>query len=101
MAAKGTILKQEIIQKIVSTFPDSFACNGGKEIRINGQEEGNPVQIKITLTCAKTPIDNPNDESPTIQTTNFENAAIASEIIEPTEEEKAHLKTLLNELGLE
>ena len=36
MAVKGAILKQEIAQKILETFPNSFLYNDGKEIRING-----------------------------------------------------------------
>ena len=97
MAAKGAILKKEIMRKIMEIFPESFLYNNDKEIRINGTEEGNSVQIKITLTCAKSPVNigglTPQSESNAI---NFETEPTA--IKEPTEEEKARLKFLLEEL---
>ena len=40
MAAKGSILKQEVAEKILAAFPGSFLYNDGKEIRINGTENG-------------------------------------------------------------
>jgi len=57
MAAKGSQLKNEITQKILTTFPSSFIYNDGKEIRINGMEDGQELQIKVTLTCAKTMVE--------------------------------------------
>ena len=101
MAVKGAQLKSEITQKILSTFSGSFLYNDGKEIRINGSEDGLPVQIKVTLTCAKTPVEadgiaadfSSNEDSPIVvskeKTPN-----------EPTEEEKARLEKLLQSLNL-
>ena len=98
MAAKGSILKQQIIEKILSVFPDSFLYNDGKEIRINGKENGETLQIKVTLTASKTPVAGPQVNG------SDESDATAEEEInqfeEPTEEEKAHLKTLLEKLGM-
>lgn len=110
MAAKGSILKQEITKKILEAFPGSFLYNDGKEIRINGSEAGVPLQIKVTLTAAKEAVENDN-----IVVTSSAGAPIkvslegASEIktinpeekfpTEPTEEEKANLKMLLEGLG--
>ena len=54
--AKGQAAKQEVMATILSTFTDSFMYNGGKEIRINTSENGEPVQIKVTLTAAKTSV---------------------------------------------
>lgn len=98
--AKGAIAKKEIMQKIIEMFPGSFLYNNDKEVRINSTEEGNPIQIKITLTCAKTPVENENG-SGIFKTNNsnvieFKNDTPESDIIEPTEEEKANLKTLLD-----
>lgn len=105
MAAKGSILKQEIANKILATFPGSFLYNDGKEIRINGVEDGLPCQIKVTFTCAKTPVENGNENIVFSEG----DAAIAdikpSETSEkiptaPTAEEKERLATLLERLGL-
>ena len=105
MAAKGSILKQKIAEKIVTAFPGSFLYNDGKEIRINGTEEGVPLQIKITLTCAKTPVgcgyDNvlPGEKSTVAApvSSTESNEQIPQE---PTTEEKERLTKLLNKLGL-
>lgn len=111
MAAKGSILKQEITKKILEAFPGSFLYNDGKEIRINGSEAGMPLQIKVTLTAAKEAVENDN-----IVITSSAGMPIkdslegASEIktinpeekfpTEPTEEEKENLKKLLASLGM-
>ena len=102
MAAKGTALKQEIAGKILKTFPGSFLYNDGKEIRINGLEEGQQLQIKVTLTCAKVAVDNgqniiPSEEKNVSAAVTETNEKIPQE---PTEEEKERLAMLLNKLGL-
>lgn len=113
MAVRGSVLKNEIIKKIIQTFPNSFLYNDGKEVRINGEEDGIPIQIKLTLTASKTPVDN---EDGVITVTSIGETPIKAEFEggtevrtfvpnekipdEPTEEEKARLKTLLEGLGL-
>ena len=96
--AKGAIAKKEIMQKIIEMFPGSFLYNNDKEVRINSTEEGNPVQIKITLTCAKTPVENENGifEINNSNAIEFKNTPKPQDIVEPTEEEKANLKALLD-----
>ena len=51
--AKGATAKKYIFDTLLKTFEDSFMYNNGKELRVNIDEEGTPVQIKITLTAAK------------------------------------------------
>lgn len=96
--AKGAIAKKEIMQKIIEMFPGSFLYNNDKEVRINSTEEGNPVQIKITLTCAKTPVENENGifEINNSNAIEFKDTPKPQDIVEPTEEEKANLKALLD-----
>ena len=102
MAAKGAILKGEVAEKIIAAFPGSFLYNDGKEIRINGTENGEPLQIKVTLTCAKVAVESDrlefNDSpvaAPASNTTTTENIPQ-----EPSQEEKERLATLLQNLGL-
>ncbi len=105
MAAKGSILKQEVASKILAAFPGSFLYNDGKEIRINGVEDGQKLQIKVTLTCAKVAVEGGDD---TILP--GEKIAATADVKpigtnektpqEPTAEEKERLTTLLNRLGL-
>lgn len=101
MAVKGQVLKNEITQKILETFKGSFLYNDGKEIRINGMEDGSPVQIKVTLTASKTPVnfDENQDNSNSSVSLSFEekNEKIPDE---PSAEEKARLQKLLDSLNL-
>ena len=104
MAAKGAIAKQEIAQKILKTFEGSFLYNDGKEIRINTVEDGNIVQIKVALTCAKVPVEGgfvPPEAAKKAEILDFSAPAAKVEVpAEPSEDEKARLATLLDKLGL-
>ena len=103
MASRGSILKKEVTEKILAAFPGSFLYNDGKEIRINGTEEGQLLQIKVTLTAAKVAVEGGNDSvlSKTEAETG-EKIIQTSEKIpqEPSVEEKERLAMLLNKLGL-
>ena len=46
--AKGAESKAKFISEILKTFEGSFLYNGGKEIRVPMQEDGNDIQLKIT-----------------------------------------------------
>lgn len=101
MAAKGSILKQEIAQKILEVFPNSFLYNDGKEVRINGMENGIVTQIKITLTAAKVPVEGGDSVGISNSTETVVSAQPAEKIPdEPTEEEQRRLQDLLARLGL-
>ena len=105
MAAKGSILKQEVASKILAAFPGSFLYNDGKEIRINGVEDGQKLQIKVTLTCAKVAVEGGDDTilpgEKTAATADAKPIGTNEKIPqEPTIEEKERLTTLLNKLGL-
>lgn len=98
MAVKGAQLKAEITQKILAAFPGSFLYNDGKEIRINGMENGELIQIKVALTASKTPVGDAAGDTTIPEVV----LAPTSEKIpnEPSEEEKERLKQLLANLGL-
>ena len=104
--AKGALAKEQIFQKMLETFDGSFMWNNGKELRIPFNENGTVVQIKVALTCSK------DNVSPDGQEVN-EGAAAPQEtsafptpnvktntLVEPTEEEKANVESLLKSLGL-
>lgn len=105
MAAKGSILKQEVMDKILAAFPGSFLYNDGKEVRINGLENGVPIQIKVTLTAAKVAVEGGDDTAlpgeKAAATADVESVRTNEKIPqEPTAEEKERLTMLLNKLGL-
>ena len=97
--ARGQLVKQEVMDKILSTFEGSFV--DGKVVRIPMYENGELVQIKVQLTAAKDIID-PDGEEPDLD---FSQATPASntevEIVkEPTKEELEKTKNFMETLGL-
>ena len=90
MAVKGAIAKQEILDKIKEIFPDSFVCANGKEFRIPYIENNEPIEIKVTLTCAKENVGGDFTSGITVS----ENSAM------PSKKEQEDLKNLMARLGL-
>lgn len=96
MAIKGSIAKEEIIKRMMEVFEDSFMND--KTLIIPMMENGEEVQIKLTLTASKTNIPHSNGkaEIPAAVATEMSNPV---EVIEPTEEEKQRVVDLINKLG--
>jgi hypothetical protein len=94
--ARGSESKQKVIDKILETFEGSFLY-GSKELRIPMQENGERVEIKVALTCAKTNVGG-NDSS---VESGVQTEAASNVIAAPTEEEKANIANLMNRLGLQ
>ena len=96
MAIKGSIAKEEIIKRMMEVFEDSFMND--KTLIIPMMENGEEVQIKLTLTASKTNIPHSNGkaEIPITVTAGMPNQV---EVIEPTEEEKQRVVDLINKLG--
>ena len=101
MAAKGSILKQEIIKKLLEVFPGSFLYNDGKEVRICGNENGEDLQVKVTLTCAKENVAAGSDVDFPSLTNIKENLNNAEAVpAQPTKEEKDNVRRLMEALNL-
>ena len=101
MAAKGSISKEIITQKILETFDGAFKYD--KEIRIPIMEDGVEVQIKVTLTCAKTNVEGGMDNAipgTTASTIATPKAIDNHGIAEVTEEEKQNVLKAMKALGL-
>lgn len=89
--AKGSVAKEAITNQILKNFNGSFIY--GKEIRIPFDENGVPVQIKVTLTCAKENVEEGVDAIAPF-------APIANGVTEITSAEKAEVDNLIAKLGL-
>lgn len=91
--AKGTIAKEAITKKLLEVFEGSFINE--KEIRIPFVENGETVQIKVALTCAKVNIEGGTGVTATnaAPVVNPENRKITSEEI-------ADVKDIVSKLGL-
>ena len=92
--AKGAIAKQEVIAKIKEVFPEAFEY--GKELRIPLEEDGQRVEIKVALTCAKT---NVGGDGASV-TSQVQSEVAVDNVAAPTEEEKQNIAELMNRLGL-
>lgn len=102
--ARGSQFKKEILNKMLEVFPNSFLYNDEKELRICGQEDGEEIQLKCVLTCAKVNVEPngdvaiPGEVSADI---NFgESKSTEEKIVEPTQEEKDNVKKLMATFGL-
>ena len=102
--AKGALLKKEITEKILTLFGDqAFLYNDGKEIRIEGFENGERLQVKCVLTCAKTNVElgadtaTPGDFPPP---SNAPVTPTSNAPVEPTAEEKQAVADILRKLNL-
>ena len=100
MAVKGIQAKADITKKILETFDGSFMND--EEIRIPVMENGEEVQIKVTLTAAKVNIDHAatlgiSNDTPT---TSANVLNFTDQKIEPSADEKAKVKELMTMLGL-
>ena len=104
MAARGTESKAKITEKILEIFEGSFPYE--KEIRIPIVENGEVLQIKCVLTCAKTNVENGGDTAipgtkigAAVDNGNL-SPATPTFINEPSAEEKKAVEDLLSALGL-
>lgn len=92
--AKGSIAKADITKKILETFEGSFLYNGDKEIRIPFEENGEYIEIKVALTCAKEAVGGGNATSTTPQTQE------PAPLTPPTQEELDNVANLIAQLNL-
>ena len=106
--ARGAIGKQNVINKIKEAFGTDFIGEYDKKIYVFANDGGEQVQIAISLTCPKNPIqvdasvslDNGDldftDDAPKTSKV----AVSAAPPAEITEEEKKNIADLMAKLGL-
>ena len=105
MAARGQIAKDTITKKLEEAFGKDFLGIYDKKIYVQAKENGEMVQIAITMTCPKTPV------AAVPQTTNglldfdkmLENKSVTATEFKPaeiTQEEKETIEDLLKKLNL-
>lgn len=93
--AKGAESKAKLIEKLKEIYPDAFEY--GKEFRIPFEEDGQRVEIKVALTCAKS---NVGGEGASEVSGVESNTPVDVVPAAPTEEEKANIAALMDRLGL-
>ena len=101
MAARGSESKNIIIAKLLETFAGSFIYD--KNVIIPMVENGESLQIKIALTCAKTNVESGMDNAipgAEIATTATPKTIDNHGVAEVTEEEKQNVLKAMKALGL-
>jgi hypothetical protein len=103
--AKGTIGKQNVINKIKQAFGADFIGEYDKKIYVWTTENGERIQIALSLTCPKVPV--AISDNPTTGDFNFEddapNVVVAAGAYQPaeiTKEERERVNDLMKRLGL-
>ena len=103
--ARGTIGKQNVINKIQQAFGADFIGEYDKKIYVWTQENGERIQIALSLTCPKVQV--AATEMLTTGDFNFEDdapstvvAATAYQPADITDEERARVNDLMAKLGL-
>ena len=97
MGAKGSKSKEEIFNIILKGFGKNAFING-KEIRINWAEDGEPVQLALTLTMKKDFVEsglsfeNKEDSAPTER-------KVEERCGPPSEEEIAQVIEFMRQIG--
>ena len=103
--AKGTIGKQNVINKMKQAFGADFIGEYDKKIYVWTTENGERIQIALSLTCPKVPV--AISDNPTTGDFNFEddapNVVVAAGVYQPaeiTKEERERVNDLMKRLGL-
>lgn len=104
--AKGIVTKAKVLKEIMNLYGDAaFLSPDGKELRIEATEDGESLQIKIAVTCAKVNIERGGEtvSAPTpakVSTTAAAPSSPATNLTGPTEEEKQMIANLLEKMGI-
>lgn len=97
--ARGTEAKQKVINKIISTFGKDYAGELDKKHYVWATEDGERIQVAITLTCPKNPVLLGDNEQST--DLNFEeDTPVSPTTAEISEQEKQNIADLMARLGL-
>lgn len=99
--ARGAEAKNKVIEKIQSAFGADYIGEVDKKIYVWSKENGEKMQIAISLTCPKVPVgvvpmgdrNFEDDATPIVAATSFEPAEI-------TTEERENILSLMEKFGL-
>ena len=95
--ARGASSKQAVIDKILETFQGSFVY--GKELRVPMVEDGEQVEIKVTLACAKTNVGE-GAVAGDFESGNAVQISVTEAPAKPTQAEIDNISKLMDRLGL-
>ena len=104
--AKGTIAKEQVADKIKAAFGQDWIGEYDKKYYVWATENGERIQIAISMTCPKVQVEVAAPTTPTGDF-NFEDDAPAAPVVatgfapaEITDDERARVVDLMKALGL-
>ena len=103
---RGTESKEKIFAKLMEVYPNAFFEDEGKILRVPMDESGSRVEIKVTLTAAKTNLKSDSATSAfpqeNLEQSDFmpQPAQPSSSSIEISQEEKNNVAKLIKSLNL-
>ena len=99
--AKGAVAKEQIAKKMAETFGADWIGERDKKYYLWANENGERIQIAISMTCPKTPVGE-TGTSVDSNALNFEDGATAGgeTQVEITVDEKKNVADLMARLGL-
>lgn len=97
MAARGSIAKKNVEEKLMKIFGEDFIGIYDKKIYVRADDGGEKVQIAISLTCPKNPVGAAPLEDYDFEAMSAEPPKPQTEI---TEDEKQNIADLMARLGL-
>lgn len=104
MAVKGTLAKKMFIDQAIAALGDAYVGEVGGKHYFSFQENGEEVQVAVSLTCPKNPIAKQKTVVPmTNGGLDFENAEtvqVAVKQKEISQDELDNIAKLMAELGL-
>lgn len=101
MAAKGSIAKLFVENKIKEVFGEDFIGMADRKLYVWADDGGQKVQIAISLTCPKVGLDTDIPASNSfVQDSGIVGTYTGTPIVEMTAEEEQNIQTLIERLGL-
>ena len=97
--AKGAVAKQTVEDKIREVFGKDFLGVADKKLYVQAEEDGQMVQVAITMTCPKTPFTTDGKAVDGFPEGNFA-APTEYKPAEITNEELDNVRKMIKELGL-
>ena len=99
--AKGNEAKAALIKRFAAAVGADYLGEQDKKYYFNSKENGEVVQIAISMTCPKTPVTF-NGHGGDLNFDEDDSVPVASggSPVEMSEDEQATLERLMNELGL-
>lgn len=101
--SKGSIAKENLIKKLIDVAGDDYVGEASNKYYFWSNEDGEKIQVCVSLTCPKTPL----ETSPALSGGgyDFSSPDTGAKVwpqkpVEYTDEEKANIDKLIRELKL-